>query len=41
VAAQPSRELSAIFVALENGEHYADWVDEDELNLTGISIPIM
>ena len=41
MAAQRSRVLLAIFAALDNGEHYADWVDEDELDLTGISIPIM
>ena len=38
VAARRQRELMVVIANVENGES-ADWIDEEELDLNGISIP--
>jgi len=38
VAARRPRELMVIIANVENGES-VDWIDEEELDLNGISIP--
>ena len=40
VAARRQRELMAIIVNQENGPEDVDWIEEEELDLEGIVIPV-